>query len=131
MKSKSPEDIEILEIQNGSIDIIINIDLDIALDLVEVFKIGFKCFLAYLSYKKMILPIANTYLGNKKLIDSEKEREAELLSNIEIAVKGEIEKQHEAAINVDNKIEKNSDKKIEQISKLVTSHIINGNDIRV
>jgi len=131
LKSTSPGDIEILEVQNGSIDIIINLDLNIALDLVELFKIGFKCYLAYLSYKKILRPIVETYLGNKKLEASEAEREKNLLENIGDAIKNKIREQHKKAIVTDQHIDKNIDKKVEQVSRLVTSHIINGNDIKL
>jgi len=131
LKSTSPKDIEILEVQNGSIDIIINLDLNIAIDFVELFKIGFKCYLAYLSYKKMIRPIVETYLGNKKLEAGEAEREKNLLENIGDAIKNKIKEQHKKAFETDPRIDKNIDKKVEQVSRLVTSHIINGNDIKL
>ncbi len=131
LKSSSPEDIEIINVQNGSIDLIINLDIDVALDLVEIFKIGFKCFMAYLSYKKMAKPLIDSYFGNKKLIAGEKEREKELINNIGEAVKNEIISQHQAAITKDNKIEKNGDKKVEQIVNLVASHILKGNDFKL
>lgn len=44
LKSSSPEGIEIVTIQNGSIDFVVNFDFNIALDLVELFKVGFKMF---------------------------------------------------------------------------------------
>jgi hypothetical protein len=131
LKSSSPEDIEIVTVQNGSIDFLVNIDFDIALDLTEVFKIGFKCFMAYLSYKKLAKPIVDSYYGNKKLIASEKEREKELINNIGEAVMNKIIEQHKDASKKDKDIDKNIDKKLDQVVKLVTSHILKGNDIRL
>ena len=132
LKSSSPEDIEIVTVQNGSIDFLFNIDFDIALDLTEVFKIGFQCFLAYLSYKKLAQPMVATYFGNKRLIQGEKEREKEMINNIGEAVKNKILEQHKAALETDNQIDKSSsDKKIEEIEKLVTSHILKGNDFKL
>jgi hypothetical protein len=131
LKSSSPSDIEILEIQNGSIDLIVNLDVDITLNLVELFKIGFKCFLAYLSYKGMIRPIVETYCGNKKLEAGEAEREKALLENIREAIKKRIKEQHKEALKLDADIDKNIDKKVEQVSSLITSHIVNGNDIKL
>ena len=82
VKSDSPRDIRIVEIQNGSIDCVVNLDLNVALDLVELFKLGFQVFAAYLSYKHVTRPIIDSYHGNKKLINQEKEREGLLLENI-------------------------------------------------
>ena len=48
LSSSSPEDIEIVEIQNGSIDLVINLNFDIAINLIEVIRIGVECYLAYL-----------------------------------------------------------------------------------
>jgi hypothetical protein len=131
LKSSSPPDVEILEIQNGSIDIIVNLDIDIALNLIDLFKIGFKCYIAYLSYKNMIRPIVDTYFGNKKLESGEIEREKDLLENIGESIKREIKKQHEKALQTDKSIDTNIDKKVEQVSNLITSHIINGNNIKI
>ena len=131
LKSTSPEDIKIVTVQNGSIDFLINIDFDIALDLTEVFKIGFKCFMAYLSYKKLAKPLIDSYFGNKKLIDGEKEREKELINNIGEAVKNQILEQHQQALKHDKKIDQNIDKKVEQVVQLVTSHILKGNDLKL
>jgi hypothetical protein len=131
IKSSSPSDIEILEVQNGSVDLILNLDIDITLNLVELFKIGFKCFLAYLSYKGMIRPIVETYCGNKKLEAGEAEREKALLENIGDAIKKRIKEQHKEALKLDANIDKNIDKKVEQVSSLITSHIVNGNDIKL
>ncbi len=131
LKSSSPEDIEIVNVQNGSIDFLVNIDFDVAINLTEVFKIGFKCFMAYLSYKKMAQPLIDSYFGNKKLIEGEKEREKELINNIGEAVKNKIEEQHSAAAKADKEIDKNGSKKIEQVTNLVASHILKGNDFKL
>jgi hypothetical protein len=131
LKSSSPEDIEIVNVQNGSIDFLVNIDFDIAIDLAELFKVGFKCFMAYLTYKAMAKPLIESYFGNKKLIEGEKEREKELINNIGVAVKNQIHEQHRKAIKKDKAIDSNIDKKVEQVAQLVTSHILKGNDIKL
>lgn len=82
LSSTSPEDIKIVNVQNGSIDFLVNLNFDFAINLAEIFEVGFKAFLSYLGYKKMIKPIVEGYLGNKKLIDGEKEREKELIMRI-------------------------------------------------
>jgi len=131
LKSETPDGIEIVEVQNGSIDLIINLDVDVALDLVELFKVGFKCYAAYLSYKHMLKPITDSYFGNKKLIESEEEREKELLKNIGLAIENEAKKQHELAMKSCDVSNQNPDKTIEQVTNLVSSHIVNGNDIKL
>ena len=132
LKSQPPEDVEIVEVQNGSIDFIVNLDVNVAIDFAELFKLGFEVFAAYLSYKQMIKPIINSYHGNKKLIDQESEREKELLANIGVAIKDKIMAQHKKAKKADKKIDKTSvPKKVQEVTKLVTSHIVKGNDIKL
>ncbi|HEC64782.1 MAG TPA: hypothetical protein ENI23_05790 [bacterium] len=132
LKSESPEDIQIIEVQNGSIDFVINLNLDVALNLVDLFKIGFHVFAAYLGYKKMAKPFIDSYYGNKKLIKQEEEREKELLDNIGTAIQSEINKQHKKARKADKKVNDTAvAKKVEQVTKLITSHIVKGNDIKL
>lgn len=131
LKSSSPEEIEILEVQNGSIDFIFNFDFDIALNLVDLFKEGFKCYLAYLSYKTMSGPIAQTFLGNKDLMSKQKEIEDGMLDNIGTSILQKAIAQYKKAKKIDTKIDSNIDKKVDQISKLISSHIIKGNDIKL
>ena len=60
----------LVEIQNGSIDVIFNIDLDVAIDLTEIIKTGLKVYGAYLLYKtKLGKEMISSFMGNKKLID--------------------------------------------------------------
>jgi hypothetical protein len=132
LKSKSPEDIEIVEVQNGSIELIINLDVDVAINFAELFKVGFQVFAAYLTYKKMIQPIIESYHGNKKLIAGEEEREQLMLDNIGQAVKATILDQHKAAKKTDNKVDGTAiPKKVEEVAKLVTAHIVQGNDVKL
>lgn len=132
LKSASPEDVRLIEVQNGSIDVILNIDVDVAIDLAEVFTIGFKVFSAYLAYKKIMKPIVDSYHGNKELIALENKKEALLLENIGEAVKVEIDKQHKEAKKGDKAVDGTAIKaKIDQVANLVTAHIVKGNDLKV
>ena len=132
LKSESPEDVQIVEVQNGSIDFVINLNCDVAINLVELFKIGFECYVAYLSYKTIIKKITGTYRGNPKLLKGEKAREKDLLDNIGTAIEAEVNEQHNRAKKNDSKINITSiNKKVQEITKLVTSHIIKGNDIKL
>lgn len=132
LKSESPKDIQIVEIQNGSIDFVVNMNVDVALDLVELFKVGFQVFAAYLSYKKMIKPIIDSYHGNKLLISQEEEREKLLLENIGTAIHQQIESQHKKAKKVDKDVDGTAIlKKVEQVTNLIASHIVKGNDLKL
>jgi hypothetical protein len=132
IKSDPPEDVQLVEIQNGSIDLIVNLNVNIAIDMAGLFKVGFKVFAAYLSYKKMIKPIIDSFHGNKKLIAQEDEREVLLLENIGEAVRAELVKQHKKAKKADKFVDVTSvEKKIDIVTNLVTSHIVRGNDLRL
>lgn len=133
LTSDSPDEIELVEIQNGSIDVIFNIDFDIALDLTELIKTGLKVYGAYLLYKsKVARDIIESYMGNQKLIKQEKEREKLMLENIKESVSSKALEQHKEKFKKDKKIEKNSiDVKIEEISSVITDHIIKGNELKL
>jgi hypothetical protein len=132
VKSESPEDIEIVGVQNGSIDFVVNINVDVALNLVEVFKVGFHVFASYLAYKKMLKPIIESYHGNNDLIKQEVEREKLLLANIGIAIGKKITSQHQEAKKHDNAIDETAiGKKADQVTELIASHIVNGNDLKL
>lgn len=132
LKSESPEDIQIVEIQNGSIDFVVNLNVDVALNLVELFKMGFKVFAAYLSYKQVIKPIIDSYYGNRKLISQEEEREKLLLENIGSAIQKQIEAQHKKAKKADKRVDGTAvTKKVEQVTNLIASHIVKGNDMKL
>ncbi len=132
IKSESPEDIQIVQVQNGSIDFIINIDVDVALNLIDLFKLGFEVFGAYLSYKQVIKPIVKSYYGNTGLIKQEKEREKMLLDNIGMAINKEINNQHKKAKKADKNIDDTAiTVKVKQVTDLITSHIVKGNDIKL
>lgn len=132
VSSESQKDIELSNIQNGSLDVILNINVDIAMNFAEIVKYALVAFGGYLSYKKAAIPIIRTYLGNKKLIESEKEREKLMLENIGIAVKSRLQDLHKERAKIDSKINRDSiDKKIDEVGGLITEHIIKGNDIRL
>jgi len=133
LKSESPDDISLVEIQNGSIDVIFNIDFDIAIDLAELIKIGLKVYGAYLLYKsKRAREIIDSYLGNKKLIRMEKDREGLMLDNIKESINQKAIEQHKERIKVDKKIDKTGiDKKADEVSTVITDHIIKGNEVKL
>lgn len=132
LKSDSPEEIELVEVQNGSIDVILNIDVDIAVDLVGLIELGFKVFGGYLLYKSKTKEIVATYFGNKKLLKQEEEREKEMLDNIQVAIESKIKEQHEKALEKDEKVDNTSiDTKVNNVASTLTEHIVKGNDIKL
>lgn len=132
LNPEPPRDIRVVTVEAGSIDLVINLNVDVALDLVEAFKVGFTIFGAYLTYKKTIAPIVSAYYGNEKLLASEDEREKDLLENIGIGMRKKIAEQHERAVKTRNVTDKvAAEKKIETVASLFTSHIVKGNDVKL
>ena len=132
LKSESPQDVQIVQVQNGSIDCIVNLDVVVSLMLVDLYQGGFEVFAAYLSYKNIIKPIIDSCHGNKKIIKHEAERVDLMLDNIGEAVISEINEQHKKAKKADKNIETTSIKtKVEQVANLITSHIVKGNDFKL
>jgi len=133
LTSESPDEISLIEIQNGSIDVIFNIDFDIAVDLTELLKVGLKVYGAYLLYKsKTAKEIILSYMGNAKLIKQEKEREKLMLENIKDSIYQKALEQHKERLKADNNIEKTSiEVKLEEVSSVITDHIIKGNELRL
>ena len=132
LTSDAPEDIEIVEVQNGSIDVIVNIDLDIAVDLVDLIELGFKVFGGYLLYKSKVKDIVATFFGNKKLLEQEKEREAEMLDNIYKAIEAKILEQHEQAKSKDVNVDQTAiEVKVKEVTDTLSEHIVKGNDIKL
>lgn len=130
--SKGPKDIELVNIQNGSLDVVLNMDLNVALDLTEIVKYGFLAFNGYLLYKMRVHEIIEAYFGDKKLIDSEKERDKGLLENIGNTIKRKLLEQHKLRKKTDKNINKESiNKKIDDIASVLSEHIIKGNDIKL
>ena len=133
LKSESPNEVSLVEIQNGSIDVVLNIDIDVAIDLTELFKVGFMAYSSYLVYKsELAKELVASYCGHKKLIASELQREKYLLDNIKESIQVKMQEQHKFSIKEDKKIEQAGIKnKIEETSSLITDHIIKGNEIKL
>lgn len=133
LTSESPDEISLIEIQNGSIDVIFNIDFDIAVDLTELLKTGLKVYGAYLLYKsKTAKEIILSYMGNVKLIKQEKEREKLMLENIKDSIYQTALEQHKRRLKVDKNIDKTAiEVKLEEVSSVITDHIIKGNELKL
>lgn len=127
VSDETPKAFEIIEVEQGSVEVILNLAFDVAENLVDLFKTGMETYGAYLTYKTLIHDkLLATFKDNKKLMALEEEREKLLLQNVKDVVRNEIKKQakkqkkHEAL-----------DKKIEEVTKLVTEHIIKGNSVKL
>jgi len=133
LTSESPEEVKLVEIQNGSIDVVFNINLDIALNLTELIKIGLQVYGAYLIYKsKAAKEIINSYMGNKKLLAQEREREKLMLDNIGESIINKALEQHKSKLKIDKKIEKTSiQAKVKEVSSVITDHIVKGNELKL
>jgi hypothetical protein len=71
-------------------------------------------------------------MGNKKLIQMEKERETLMLDNIKESISQKALEQHKEKLKSDKKIDKTGvDKKIEEVSSVITDHIIKGNEVKL
>lgn len=133
VKSSAPKEITLVQVQNGSIDVIFNIDIQVALDFGELVKTGLKAYSAYLLYKsKLANEIVQTYLGNKKLIESEAERERLMLENIKDSIHAKALEQHQNRAKKDKAIESSgTEMKAKQISLTLSDHFVKGNELKL
>jgi len=79
----------------------------------------------------MSKPISQTFFGNKELKEKQQDIENGMLDNIEIAIAQKITEQYETAKENDDKLPTNASKMIIEVAKLVSSHIIKGNDLKL
>ncbi|GJL85840.1 MAG: hypothetical protein DHS20C02_16150 [Micavibrio sp.] len=133
VKSGSPEETSLLQIQNGSIDVIVNIDINVAIDLTELIKTGLAAYGAYLLYKsdKKVKEISDSFAGNPELVEIEVQKERLMLENIKISVKTKARELHDERLASDPKIDKTAiDGRIDSVSTTITDHIIKGNEVK-
>lgn len=127
ISDETPKAFEIIEIDQGSIDVVINLLFDVGEKLLELFKTGFEVYGSYLAYKTIVYDnLVKSYRGNEQLIKSEEDREKLLLENVRTAVKEEIKKQAK-----NTKKHEALEKRIDEVTKLVTDHIIKGNSVKL
>ena len=123
---ESPEELELVSVQNGCIDVVVNLDVDVALDLTKVFQTAIGSFTAYLAYKKGLSEVGSPAQSSRtkelenKLLESKKE-------DVYITTEDIIKSQSSS----NTKVEGDYDMKIKQISELVTTHVIKGNEYEV
>ena len=133
VKSNPPEEISLIQIQNGSIDVIFNIDIDVAVDLAKVMKTGFVTYVAYLLYKTdLARKIIESFFGNNQLVEMEKERERLMLENIGVAVRNKLKQMHEERLREDQEIDGTAiEGKLDSVSECIVDHIVKGNEVKL
>lgn len=132
ISSKSPNTIVINKVDNNSIDFFLFLDTELVKNLLELFKVGFEYFGAYLTYKETIGKIIKSFRGNKKLIEGEVERESELINNVSEAIRKELQRQHKEAKTKDKNIASTSIKvSLDIVTSTIQEHIVKGNDFKL
>lgn len=126
----SPDAIQIVEVQNGSIDVVLNINADVAVNLAELFKYGLMAFSAYLAHKKLLLPISKAYFDNQKLKDHDEVKERMLLEHVGEVIAIQAKKQFDRSLGDTSKVD-NPQKIIDSIRNLITAHIVRGNEYKI
>jgi hypothetical protein len=127
ISEETPKPFEIIEVDQGSIEVVLNLIYEVGEKLLDLFKTGFEVYGAYLAYKTIVQEtLSKTFRGNEKLIKGEEERELLLLENVRVAVREELKKQAKKV-----KKQEALEKKIEEVTKLVTEHIIKGNSVKL
>lgn len=132
VKSKSPKEIGLVEVQNGSIDIIVNIDVDVAVDFIVVLTAGYKAFRAFLDYKLKKEEILSGFSGNKKLLELEKKQESLMLDGIKEEIETKIRELHKLRKKEDKNISAEGiDAAVPRISSLLSDQIVKGNEVKL
>lgn len=127
ISEETPSPFQIIEVDQGSIEVVLNLLFEVGEKMLDLFKTGLEVYAAYLAYKTVVHDnLLKSYKGNQQLIKSEEEREKLLLENLRVAIKDELKKQAK-------KIKKQEalDKKIDEVTKLVAEHIIKGNSVKL
>lgn len=126
----SPEAIQIVEVQNGSIDVVLNLNVDVAVNLAELFRCGLLAFGAYLAHKKLLQPISKAYFDNQKLKDHDEQKERLLLAHVGEVIANQAKKQFERISDGTSKVD-NPEKIIQSIRNLISAHIVRGNEYKI
>lgn len=127
----SAKDISLVEIQNGSIDVIFELDPRVAADLTEAVNVGLATFGAYLTRKSITKDIIESYMGNEKLLGLDRQIDELMLDNVRDSISKKIEEQYCGALNQKGVTCSLAIDEIDEISKVFTDHIIKGNELKL
>ena len=125
IKSKLPNDVKLISIQEGSIEFVFNINLDLAINLTEIIKYGLITFGVFSSYQKIAKPIIDSFLKKDKPSEAE-EVEKLIYSEVCKSIENRIKEQ----LKIDSSII-NEDKRIKNIAEIAAEHIVEGNDLKL
>jgi len=132
LSSKSPQDIQLVEIESGSIDIVLNVDFNIAKSIIELFTAGLGAFTAYLLWKAQRTEMSKSYKGNETLHKLDEEYAKELIKNVGEAIKNELINQHLRQKKADTKLQSTSiETKYSEVVRLLKEHVVKGNEVKL
>lgn len=94
LKSESPQETPLVQIQEGSIDVVVNLNFDVAINLAELVKTGLLIYASYLTYKSKLPELMRLISGNARMKKLQEEMSKEYLANIKKAVRKELVAQH-------------------------------------
>jgi small nuclear ribonucleoprotein (snRNP)-like protein len=128
LSSDTPKSLDIVEVSEGSIEILINLDFSAVSSLVELFTKGLEAFSAYLAYKAIKYELVKAFHDNEKLLKGEENQEKLMLENVKESIINKLKQQAEASRQSDIEA---LDKKIDIVTKLLTDQIVKGNNVRL
>ena len=130
--SVPPEETSIAQIQSGSIDVIIKIDIKIAFDFTKLVKEALATYRSYLEFKSSRKDIAKTFSANSKLIEVEREMEEIMFESIRQEIEHRIKRIHQERLKDDQNITREAiDGKIKAISATIIDHLVKDNEIKL
>lgn len=132
IRNSPPKDARLLEIQEGSIDVLFAVDVDLAQCIRDLALVGLTAFGIYLRNRSTKNQTEPSPLRTDRIIELENELSKAYLAEVRNAVRAKLEQQHQEARNRDPNIrEEGLDSMYNDITLRFTDHIINGNEIKL
>lgn len=133
VKSDSPREISLVQVQKGSIDVIFSVDIDVAADLTDLIIIGYLAYRGYLNLKLDLKgKIVKTFAGNARLIELEKQLDVEMFENIGESIRQKVMEKHKERKKSDETISTESvDKMTTSVSEAIIDHVVKGNEVKL
>lgn len=124
---ESPSEILLEGVQEGSIEINIALNVDVAIHLTDVILHGMDLLAAYLLYKTKDKETIDVFQHSERLQNLEREMDKVLLEEIKQGVAHKIQEQHN-----EKKTKKESvEKSIDDVSSFIVDHLIKGNEVKL
>ena len=133
VKSESPREISLVQVQKGSIDVVFSVDISVAADLTDLIIIGYLAYRGYLDLKlELKEKIVKTFAGNTKLIEIEKQLDKEMFENIRESIQRKVMEKHEQRKKSDKTISIESvDKMATSVGEVIIDHVVKGNEVKL